>query len=104
MYEFSDMNQLYDTSKTYNQVPTTAPHGEITNHQLKLLYIFNIVLCLLTITLAINEVVINEDCVVCSDTSREVSYWFAIFALAAALVALSFNVFALATKSGFHRR
>ena len=95
------MDDLYDNDITYNQSPKNVPHEEISNKKLKILYILNIVLCVLTIMLSINEVVINADCVVCSDTTREACYWLAILAIFVSLICLAFNIFALLSKSGY---
>jgi hypothetical protein len=96
-----DSENLYG-NRSFGGLPD-APHKEITNKQLKILYICNIVLSLVTLAVAINEVVINSDCVVCSDSGREAAYWLAIIAIIASLLCLTLNIFALATRSGFSK-
>jgi hypothetical protein len=96
-----DLENLYG-SRSFGEVPNAA-HKEITNKQLKILYICNIVLSLVTLAVAINEIVINSDCVVCTDSGREAAYWVAIFALVASVLCAVLNIFALATRSGFSK-
>jgi hypothetical protein len=97
-----DLQDLYGYQR-YNEFPD-KPHNEISNYYLKILYICNIVLCLVTLVVSINEVVINRDCVVCSDSNREASYWIAILAIIASALCLGLNIFALATRSGFSKK
>jgi hypothetical protein len=98
-----EMPELY-TDQSFNKVPSNAPHAEISNRMLRKLYICNIVLCLVTLAVGVNEIVINRDCVVCSDTSREAAYWLAVVGIVAAGLCLVLNIFALATRSGFRRK
>ncbi len=97
------MPELY-TDQSFNKVPPNAPHAEISNRMLRNLYICDIVLCLVTLAVAINEIVINSDCVVCSDTTRNAAYWLAILGIVAAGLCLILVSFALATRSGFRRK
>ncbi len=97
-----DAENLYG-NLSFGGIPN-SPHKEITDKQLKILYICNIVLSLVTLAVAINEVVINSNCVVCSDSGREAAYWLAIVAIIASVLCLVLNSFALWTRSGFSKK
>jgi hypothetical protein len=95
----SELDNLYGFD-TYNQYPS-APHKEITNKQLQFLFILNLIVSILVITISINEVVITHECVICSHNGREATYWLAVLGLLFGLISFIFNFFALILRLGF---
>jgi hypothetical protein len=111
MADFNDITHHtnYTASPEYlnNFVATPAPHNEITNTRLRLMYIVNIVFALLAVLLAAGEIATVQECKGnCTNgegTVGQVFFYISILVIVLATISLVGSIYALSTKTAFQK-